>query len=94
MTNLTLELSDETLQKLTQKAQADDMDVTAWVHQLIETALDEADDDDDDITFSKAEILNDIREGIIDVLNGDYGRPAREFLDELRREKKQHANED
>lgn len=92
MTHLTLELSDETLQKLTQKAQADAMDVTAWVHQLIETALDE--EDDDDITFSKAEILNDIREGIIDVLNGDYGRPAREFLDELRREKKQHANED
>lgn len=93
MTHLTLELSDETLQKLTQKAQADAMDITAWVHQLIETALDEP-DEDDDITFSKAEILNDIREGIIDVLNGDYGRPAREFLDELRREKKQHANED
>ncbi len=92
MTHLTLELSDETLQKLTQKAQADDMDITAWVHHLIETALDE--EDDDDITFSKAEILNDIREGIIEVLNGDYGRPAREFLDELRREKKQHANED
>ena len=93
MTHLTLELSDETLQKLTQKAQADAMDITAWVHQLIETALD-AVDEDDDITFSKEEILNDIREGIIDVMNGDDGRPAREFLDELQREKKQHANED
>ncbi len=83
MTNLTLALSDETLQKLTQKAQADNMDVTAWVHQLIETALDEPDEDDDDITFSKEEILNDIREGIIEVLNGDYGIPADEAMAHL-----------
>ncbi len=83
MTNLTLELSDETLQKLTQKAQADAMDITAWVHHLIETALD---DMDDDITFSKEEILNDIRDGIIDVLNGDYGIPADEAMAQLRAE--------
>ncbi|MCL4255445.1 MAG: hypothetical protein KJ043_16925 [Anaerolineae bacterium] len=90
MTTITLELPEEMAQKLTEKAQADAVDLTTWIYTLLESSVD--DEADDDITFSKEEILNDIREGIIDVMNGDYGRPAREFLDELWRENKKYAN--
>lgn len=80
MTTLTLEFSDELIEKLTQKAQQDGMELTTWLHGWIESAF----DDDDEVT--KEDILNDIREGIIEIMNGDYGIPAEEAMAKLRAE--------
>ena len=85
MTTLTLELSDDVIEKLQEKAQLAQMDLSTWIHTLIESSVDE-DNDDDDIEFSKEEILNDIREGIIEVLAGDFGIPADGAMAQLRAE--------
>ena len=82
MTIITLELPEEMAQKLAEKAQADALDLTTWIYTLLESSMD--DEADDDITFSQEEILNDIREGIIEVMNGDYGIPADEAMAMLR----------
>ena len=43
-------------------------------------------DDDDDREPTKEEIMDDIRQGLRDVLAGEQGQDAMESLDELKRE--------
>ena len=49
--------------------------------------------DDDDREPTKEEIMEDIRQGLRDVLAGKRGRPAREVLDEIDREAMVDADE-
>jgi predicted transcriptional regulator len=79
MTTLTIEISDETFTQL--KALADDaqISVNLLVNNMIQSNL--VDDDEP----SDEEILQSIRRGMIQALNGE-GRPAREVLDEIDRE--------
>ena len=49
--------------------------------------------DDDDREPTKGEIMDDIRQGLRDVLAGYEGRDAMEFLEELEREAMVDADE-
>jgi len=77
MTTLTIEISDETYAEL--KAPADDaqMSVHHLVRNMIQANLLDEDDEPTD-----EEILQSIRRGMIQALNGE-GRPARDVLDEI-----------
>lgn len=79
MTSITIELPDDIIQKL--QARADDQQIA--LKDYIQSALTETVIDDDEPT--KEDILNAIREGILSVMKGDFGRPAHEVLDELER---------
>ena len=48
--------------------------------------------DDDDREPTKEEIMDDIRQGLRDVLAGYEGQDAMEFLDELEREARLNAD--
>lgn len=79
MTSITIELPDDIIQKL--QARTDDQQIA--LKDYILSALTETVIDDDEPT--KEDILNAIREGILSVMKGDFGRPAHEMLDELER---------
>ncbi len=78
MTELTLHLSDEMLERLRGEAERLNLPLDAVINTAIEVYL-----DDDEPT--KEEILNSLRESMRDALAGRV-RPAREVLAELRQE--------
>ncbi|MDE2750478.1 MAG: hypothetical protein OXI34_16100 [Chloroflexota bacterium] len=55
--------------------------------------LENVEADDDDREPTKEEIMDDIRQGLRDVLAGYEGQDAMEFLDELEREAMVDADE-
>ena len=77
MTTLTIEISDETFAQL--KALADDAQLS--VNHLVKNII-QANLLDDDNEPTEEEILQSIRRGMIQALNGE-GRPARDVLDEI-----------
>ncbi|MCU0481065.1 MAG: hypothetical protein MUE54_07620 [Anaerolineae bacterium] len=84
MTSITIELPDDVIQKL--QARADSQQVA--LNEYIQSALTETIDDDEP---TKEDVLNAIREGILSVMKGDFGRPAHEVLDELEDEVTDYA---
>ncbi|MDX2076369.1 MAG: hypothetical protein SFZ02_08045 [bacterium] len=86
MTTLTIEIPDETFAQL--KALADDAQLS--VNHLVKNMI-QANLLDDDDKPTEEEILQSIRRGMIQALNGE-GRPAREVLDEIDREYEAETN--
>ncbi|MDX2076531.1 MAG: hypothetical protein SFZ02_08890 [bacterium] len=76
MTAITVNLSDDVLQKLQTQAKDRHMALEAYIEA---TLSDVAEDDEP----TKEDVLNAIREGIISVEQGDFGRPIHELLDEI-----------
>lgn len=77
-----LKISSETLERLQIKAQVEGRSLPDLMREAIETYL----DDDEIEDTPDEEILEAIREGMKAALSGQRGRPAREVLDEIRRE--------
>jgi len=87
MTTITIELTDDVIQKL--QARADNQQMP--LKDYIQLALADVIIDDDEPT--KEDVLNAIREGILSVMKGDFGRPAHEVLDELENEAGECVNQ-
>jgi predicted transcriptional regulator len=87
MTAITVNLSDDVLQKLQTQAKDRHMALEAYIEA---TLLDVVIKDDEP---TKEDVLKAIREGIISVEQGDFGRPIHELLDELEQEEiEEHAD--
>jgi predicted transcriptional regulator len=86
MADLTLHLDDKMLERLQSEAKQRNVPLEALVSEALEFYF----DDDDEPT--KEEILEDIRQGMIDALTGNV-RPAHEVLDEIERKVRENANE-
>jgi predicted transcriptional regulator len=84
MVEFTLQLPDEVLDRLQDKAQRQHIPIHDLVREVIESYL-----DDDDLT--KEEILENLRQGMQDALAGRT-RPADEVIDELRRKYPSNAD--
>lgn len=85
MTEVTVQLSDETLRRLNAEAQRLNRPVDAVINTAIKYFL-----DDDEPT--EDEILSGLRQAMIDVLEGNT-RPADAFLAELKEEFGSDADE-
>ncbi len=87
MNAITVNLSDDVLQKLQTQAKDLHMALEAYIEA---TLLDVVIKDDEP---TKEDVLKAIREGIISVEQGDFGRPIHELLDELEQEEiEEHAD--
>jgi len=89
MTTITIELTDDVIQKL--QARADNQQIP--LKDYIQSALADVIIDNDDDEPTKEDVLNAIREGILSVMKGDFGRPAHEVLDELENEAGEYVNQ-
>lgn len=78
-----LQISSETLERLQVKAQVEGRSLPDLMREAIEIYLDEEDEIED---TPDEEIIEAIREGMKAALSGHRGRPAREVLNEIRRE--------
>jgi predicted transcriptional regulator len=78
MTEITVQLPDEILQRLTEEAQRRNLPLDAVIHTAIAHFL-------DDEEPTEAEVLSGLRRSMQQVLAGQY-RPAHDVLDEIERE--------
>lgn len=85
MTTITIELTDDVIQKL--QARADNQQIP--LKDYIQSALAEAIDDDEP---TDEEILATLKEAFLEAIHGDMGRPAHEVLDELEQEVEEYAD--
>ncbi|TVR19412.1 MAG: hypothetical protein EA396_12555 [Anaerolineaceae bacterium] len=85
MTEITVQLTDEALQRLNEEARRRNMPLESIIHTAIAYFL-----DDDDPTDEQ--ILSGLRRSMEQVLAGDF-RPAHDVLDEIERETVNDADE-
>src|SRR5258708_30863742 len=85
MSDLTLQLPDDLLNRLQQAAERQHIPLEDLIRKAIESYLDEADEP------SKGELLRELRQSMHDAVTGNT-RPADEVIEELRR-KHQSSND-